>query len=220
MHSSGPPCISLLPEVWQSVSGGHPVYIQGGPTRHVMSDNVGFPKFSLLSQNFTLKKDTSACHNCERWNQLTRFVLWIINGGGGGGGLPGGKNSIWGANAESKITMSSLPGWEAQRQCCNTLFVAVLNRKLSKTWFYLQQELREYPLQATTHNRHTPPPPINLLWEKLWQIMKQMSKTLNSNIDTPILNKRGSFEVPDPVKRPPYHAPPLLPLRCISRWCK
>ena len=53
--------------------------------------------------------------------------------------------------------------------------------------------------------------------------MKQMSKTLHSTIDTPILNKRGSFEVPNPenlVKWPPYHVPPLLPLRCISRWCK
>ena len=50
-----------------------------------------------------------------------------------------------------------------------------------------------------------------------------MSKTLNSTIiDTPILNKRGSFEVPDPRKscKKAYHAPPLLPLRCISRWCK
>ena len=50
-----------------------------------------------------------------------------------------------------------------------------------------------------------------------------MSQTLNSSIDTPILSKRGSFVVPDPrisckMASPPR--PPLLPLRCVSRWFK
>ena len=40
-----------------------------------MSDNVGFQNFPFSAKNLLGKKDTSACHNCERAiNQLTSFV--------------------------------------------------------------------------------------------------------------------------------------------------
>ena len=66
----------------------------------------------------------------------------------------------------------------------------------------------------------SPTAPLNLLWEELWKIMKLMSQTINSTTDTPILGKRGSFEVPDPpksylsskTKKASLPCPPLLPL--------
>ena len=74
-----------------------------------------------------------------------------------------------------------------------------------------QQELREYPIQFTPH--HRPPPLPNLLCEELRKITKLMSQTLNSTIDTPILSKWGSFEVPDPRKSCKKASPPR-PLPC------
>ena len=175
--------------------------------------------------------DYSCCpfpHNYTTSNSPYSGGARILNWGGGGGeGYPGEKTQFGGQMLKAKyffFLKSSLPGWEAQRHCCNTLFVAVLNGKLSKpgSTLIFQQELREYPLQVTTHHRHTPPP-INLLWKELWKIMKQMSKTLNSTIYTPILNKRGSFEVPDPrksCKKASLSRPSLAPFTVHKPWCK
>ena len=80
-------------------------------------------------------------------------------GGGGGGGV---------------VPMS----FPCCLHCYNTL-VAILNWKLYETWFYINLSTGAKRISNTIYHvssPHSPPPPINLLWEELWKIMKLMSK--------------------------------------------
>ena len=105
--------------------------------------------------------------------------------------------------------------------CCNTLFVAVLNRTLSETWFYINLSTGAKRISNIIYPSSLPPP-------SLQPAVRRVMKDYEINVSAIKFNywysangaHSRSLTPENLVKRPPYHATPLLPLQCISRWCK